>query len=107
MIKVCQLSKYYAHNCVISERSDHYADTGFYLLFGESGSGKTTYLNILYGLIPFEAGRIIIDDREYAGQIPLSAVSDIAEYITQDPFYVDFLTMGDNLKMISDDIQII
>ena len=107
MINVLQLTKYYDNKCVIYERMDRYADTGFYLLLGESGSGKTTYLNILYGLISFDAGRIIYDDREYVGQTTLSEISYIAEYITQDPFYVDFLTIGDNLKMVSDDEELI
>ncbi|MBQ6270934.1 MAG: ATP-binding cassette domain-containing protein [Clostridiales bacterium] len=102
MISTNLLSKSYGETCIIHGRSDSFSETGFYLLLGESGSGKTTYLNVLYGLVPFERGTVIIDGTEYAGKIDTTIVSHIAEYITQDAYFVEFLTIKENLLMVSD-----
>jgi molybdate transport system ATP-binding protein len=42
---------------------DFRADAGFTILFGASGSGKTTILRCIAGLTAPDAGRIAIDDR--------------------------------------------
>ena len=85
---------------VLRNRCDVFGDSGFVLLLGESGSGKTTFLNILYGLIPFDNGTVSVDGIEYSGQVDRVSFSKKAEYITQDPFFVDFLTMRENLIMV-------
>ena len=102
MISANQLFKFYGETCIIHGRSDRFPETGFYLLLGESGSGKTTYLNVLYGLVPFEEGTVIINGTEYSGRVDTSAMSHIAEYITQDAYFVEFLTIKENLMMVSE-----
>jgi putative ABC transport system ATP-binding protein len=42
------------------------AEGGFVALAGPSGSGKTTLLNLIGGLDRPDAGRIVIDDKDYA-----------------------------------------
>lgn len=107
MISVNCISKYYGENCIIKDWTYSFPDNGFYLLLGESGSGKTTLINILFGLIPFENGKIIINGKEYTNKVDLLDVSGIAEYITQDAFFVEYLSMYDNLKMVSDNDELI
>ena len=75
------------------------ADTGFYLLLGESGSGKTTFLNILAGMLPFEEGSIKWQEEAFDRELP-EMLNGEAEYITQDPFFADFLSVFDNLKLL-------
>ena len=102
MIKCENVSKSYGDQNVISSFSYEFCDKGFYLLLGESGSGKTTFLNILSGFIPFDEGRITWGDRTFEGIVDNSLVGSYFDYITQDACFVDFLTVSDNLKLVSD-----
>ena len=74
-------------------------DAGIVLLFGESGSGKTTFLNILAGQMSFDEGYVIWREVKYEQALPDSLGGE-AEYITQDPFFVDFLNVEDNLNLL-------
>lgn len=100
MIECSKLSKAYLNQLVIDEFSYEFKDAGFYLLLGESGSGKTTLLNILAGLTPFDGGIITWNDLCYTEQVDNSVIQDSFAYITQDAFFVDFLSIGDNLRLI-------
>jgi NitT/TauT family transport system ATP-binding protein len=51
----------------LSEVSLEVGGGEFMAIVGPSGCGKTTLLNIVAGLLPFEAGRIAIDGRPVAG----------------------------------------
>lgn len=51
---------------------------------GESGSGKTTLVNILAGLMPLDAGQMIIDGRD-AKELNITSYQKRIGYITQDP----------------------
>ena len=84
-----------------------FEDTGFYLLLGESGSGKTTFLNVLSGVIPFDSGEIQVGGKPYCEQVDRKEIAGLVEYITQDSYFVLFLTVLDNLKLVSTDNALI
>ncbi len=88
---------------VIENFTYEFSNKGFYLLYGESGSGKTTFLNILSGLLAFEKGNITVDGVAFEHCIEKEFMADKSEYITQDAFFVDFLNVLDNLKLVCDD----
>lgn len=103
MILCENINKSFGTQVVMKSFSYQFEDNGFYLLFGESGSGKTTFLNILSGFLNFEAGKININENEFYGNVDRSIIEKDIDYITQDTFFVDFLTVYDNLRMIVDD----
>lgn len=103
MIKCEYIDKIYKDEVVIENFTYEFENTGFYLLFGESGSGKTTFLNILAGLLSYEKGQVVIEGNEYENIVDKEYMSQKADYITQDTFFVDFLDILDNLKMINND----
>ena len=101
---VCEnLHKQYGRQVVLSDFSCRFADAGFYLLYGESGSGKTTLINILSGMIPFEGGKISVNGQAFTTCVDWQDSALSFDYITQDSFFADFLTVSENLELISDD----
>lgn len=103
MIKCNSISKSFGNQVVIDNLSYEFKDKGFYLLYGESGSGKTTFFNILCGFQSFEGGSINIDGKEYTGSVDASSISKTMDYIVQDAIYVEFLTVLENLQLVCED----
>ncbi len=107
MINCKNMKKSFGRQTVIESLSYEFNDSGFYLLFGESGSGKTTFLNLLAGFLPFEGGSVDWNEKNYEYQVDKDEVGEEFDYITQDPFFVDFLTVYENLELICDDKALI
>ena len=103
MISCSGLTKSYGTQPVFRELSFEAPDTGLLILLGESGSGKTTFLNILSGMIPFDEGIVCIDGQAYHGQIDAAALAARIDYITQDSYFADFLNVTDNLRLVRDE----
>lgn len=102
MINCKNVEKIYDTEVVIDKFTYDFNDKGFYLLFGESGSGKTTLLNLLAGFIPFNGGSITVGDKMFTDIVDKEAIKEEFDYITQDTFFVDFLNVSDNLRLIED-----
>ena len=67
MIKINQVNKYYNKNKsneihVLNDISLELPDTGMVAIFGRSGCGKTTLLNVIGGLDKYSDGTIYIDN---------------------------------------------
>lgn len=103
MVKCKDISKGFGTQAVLEAFSYKFEDKGFYLLLGESGSGKTTLLNIMSGFLDFDSGEIEIWGNSFNERVDRSVIKEDFDYITQDPFFVEFLTVFDNLRMIRDD----
>ncbi|WP_457791487.1 ATP-binding cassette domain-containing protein [Anaeromassilibacillus sp. SJQ-5] len=103
MIACRNLSKNYGETRVLENFSYTFPAAGFVLLYGESGCGKTTLLNILAGLIPFDNGAVWVGGKRYEKQVSKEEVRPFVGYITQDPHFVDYLTVEDNLRLCSVD----
>ncbi len=103
MISCRQIRKTFGQQVVLDDFSFDFNSVGFYLLLGESGSGKTTFLNILAGLLPFDEGRITIGKDEFTEIVDTSVLDYEIDYLTQDAFFVDFLSVMDNMRLISSD----
>lgn len=103
MIACGGLTKAYGARPVLRDLSLAFPDAGLFLLLGESGSGKTTFLNVLSGMIPFDAGAVTVDGIEYRDRVDAGALAARIDYITQDSYFVDFLTVTDNLRLVRDE----
>ena len=61
------------------------AESSILGLFGPSGEGKTTFVDMLVGLFPPQSGEILIGDTVLGGAM-LSVWRDCVSYVAQDPF---------------------
>ena len=60
---VQQITKRFGAFTALSDVSIHVKDGVFCVLLGPSGCGKSTLLNIIAGLIPQDAGRVLVDGK--------------------------------------------
>lgn len=90
---------------VISTFSATLPSTGFFLLLGESGSGKTTFLNLLAGFLNPDSGEVVLNDQIIAAgeSIPPGEI----DYITQDIYFIDYLRVEDNLRLVGASEEVI
>ncbi|MCP4346247.1 MAG: ABC transporter ATP-binding protein [Desulfobacterales bacterium] len=63
----------------------------FVVILGESGCGKSTFLNLLAGLTPFSSGEILIDNEEVSGPHPSRSI------LFQQPSLLPWLNVEENI----------
>lgn len=107
MIKINKLDKFYNKGRtdeihVIDNTTLEFQDTGLVCILGESGSGKTTFINTLGGLDTFQSGRIEIDGQEFdrysAGEMEKLRNAKFG-YIFQDRFLLQEYTVAYNIRL--------
>lgn len=108
MIKITKLNKYFYHRRsneihVINDTTIQFPETGLITIFGESGCGKTTLLNVLGGLDDFYSGSIQIDDKKinkYSWRVMDRIRNEKIGYIFQNYLLLQQRTVYDNLKIL-------
>lgn len=98
-IQINGINKSYGKQDILSDFSYSFENTGFYLLLGESGCGKTTLLNILSGMTDFYGGTIAFGKEVFAENVPWERVREQIGYVTQDSVFIDYLTVGEQLQL--------
>lgn len=98
-ISIDNITKRYNDQIILSDFSYHFYSKGFYLLLGESGCGKTTLLNILSGMTPFDNGKVSIDGQEFNRIVNWEKIRKTVGYVTQDTVLIDYLTIGEQLEL--------
>lgn len=79
-----------------------FSSNGFYILTGKSGSGKTTFLNLLYGLEKPDSGSIDVKfhNNAYRNQINENQFEgNVFSYIFQDYLLFDDLNVYENIEI--------
>ena len=102
IVSLDKVSKKYDADYVIKDFSYDFLENGLYVLFGRSGSGKTTLLNLISGAISYEKGTINIYNTKYKEAV--NSNNNLIAYITQNTYFINYLTVLDNLKLCSNNI---
>lgn len=109
MICISNLNKVYK-----TRRSAHHAlkdvslmlpDKGLVFVLGKSGSGKSTFLNLIGGLDCASSGKIVVDGNDISGFSESQFVdyrNSCIGFVFQDHHLIDDLTLYQNIKLALD-----
>jgi sulfate/thiosulfate transport system ATP-binding protein len=89
------VSKRYAQQTVVNNVSLEVKDGEFFVLLGSSGSGKTTVLNIIAGLVSADEGRIFLHDRDVTN---LSTQKRKVGFVFQNYALFEYMTVAENIE---------
>ena len=109
MIRIDNLRKFYgtgeSRNEVLRGISLNIKDGDFMVILGASGSGKSTFLNVISGLEPADAGNIFYNDRNISTMSD-SEITNFRKntlgYVFQQYFLLPNLNVDKNVKMEAD-----
>ena len=88
------VSKRYGQQTVVNNVSLEIKDGEFFVLLGSSGSGKTTVLNIIAGLVPADEGRVLLHDRDVTD---LPTQKRNVGFVFQNYALFEYMTVADNI----------
>ena len=69
-------------------------------LLGPNGAGKTTCFYMIVGLVPADAGRIVLDGRDITGEPMYRRARLGVGYLPQEPSVFRKLTVADNIMLV-------
>jgi sulfate transport system ATP-binding protein len=90
-----KLTKRYDGHPVVNNVSLEVKDGEFFVLLGSSGSGKTTILSLIAGLVPADQGRILLHGRDVTWLPPQQRK---VGFVFQNYALFQYMTVADNVE---------
>jgi sulfate transport system ATP-binding protein len=94
-IRLENISKHYGPQIVVSNVNLEVKDGEFLVLLGASGSGKTTVLNIIAGLVEPDKGEVLLHDRNVT---QLSPQERNIGFVFQNYALFQYMTVAENIE---------
>ena len=94
-IQLEKISKFYDQQVVVNNVSLEIKDGEFFVLLGASGSGKTTVLNIIAGLVHPEKGKVLLHGRDVT-EIPTQQRR--VGFVFQSYALFQYMTVAQNIE---------
>ena len=69
-------------------------------LLGPTGAGKTTCFYMIVGLVPADAGQIVLDGKDITGQPMYARAKHGVGYLPQEPSVFRKLSVADNIRLV-------
>ncbi|MBC8059788.1 MAG: ABC transporter ATP-binding protein [Clostridiaceae bacterium] len=98
MLKVTNLTKSYGSLEVLKGISFEIKRGKVYGFLGQNGAGKTTTMNILTGLIDFNGGDIVYEDKDFKND--KRQILKKVGYLPQNPVFYGYMTGNEYLNFI-------
>lgn len=98
-IQFVNVNKSYGDNELIKDLNFCIEKGSFVTLIGSSGSGKTTILKMINGLIPFNSGEILIDGKNIANENMINLRRNIG-YAIQGTALFPHMTVQQNISYV-------
>lgn len=97
LLEMNNIYKAFGTNKVLKGVSLKVEEGEVHALLGENGAGKSTLMNILTGVIPFDAGEIVFDGKKYTE--PTISVMEKAgiAFVHQELDVINDLSVADNI----------
>lgn len=89
------VNKRYGEQTVVNNVSLEIKDGEFFVLLGSSGSGKTTVLNIIAGLVPADEGRVLLHGRDVT-HLPTQQRN--VGFVFQSYALFEYMTVAENIE---------
>ncbi len=100
MLKITNLTKSYGDKKAVDNLDLHIRAGEIYGFIGHNGAGKTTTLKACAGLLPFDYGQILINNKSIL-DFPVECKKELA-YIPDNPEVYDFMSGIKFLNFIAD-----
>lgn len=89
------VTKRYGPHTVVNDVSLEIKDGEFFVLLGSSGSGKTTVLNIIAGLVSADTGRVSLHGRDVSSLPPQKRNTG---FVFQNYALFEYMTVAENIE---------
>lgn len=99
MLHIEGLDQYYGSSHVLRQIGLQVADGGCTVLLGRNGTGKTTLLRCLMGLLPIRGGRIVLAGQDVSAWSPEARAQAGMGYVPQGREVFPELTVRENLRI--------
>ncbi|OWW20622.1 ABC transporter ATP-binding protein [Noviherbaspirillum denitrificans] len=99
LLSVEDLHAHYGKSHILHGVSFHVAQNEVISLLGRNGSGRSTTMKAIMGLVPPTSGRIRLRDRELAGARPYAICRAGVGYVPEEREVFANLTVDENLRM--------
>lgn len=100
-ITINNLSHNYGDQHVLANINTHFEEGAFYAIMGSSGSGKSTFLNIISGLLPPTAGGVTYDGTDIThmkgANLTKFRVNNVS-FVFQDYSLIEHLNVKENIQ---------
>lgn len=98
IVEMKDIEKYYGTNHVLKSVDFTLKEGEIHALLGENGTGKTTLMNILGGVIDFDKGSVVVDDLSLnADDKDQKSLADRVGFVHQELALFPDLTVAENL----------
>jgi phospholipid/cholesterol/gamma-HCH transport system ATP-binding protein len=101
LIEIENISKSFGSRHVLRDCSLRVEKGETMVVIGASGTGKSTLLKTIIGLLPPDSGRVLVDGQEVGALRPreLAALRTRMGYLFQSGALINWLTVGENVAL--------
>jgi branched-chain amino acid transport system ATP-binding protein len=101
LLRLDAVNAYYGKSHVLQDLSVEVAEGEVVALLGRNGSGRSTTLKAIMGLVPVRKGSISFRDAAITGKQPFALAQMGIAYVPEERRIFPNLTVGENLRLAS------